>query len=78
MKEITWTHNLGAAAQFQLEVSRAGVWSTIANAAPGTGATSGSYWWTVTAPKASNAKVRVTWIGPVTAKDTSDVAFKIN
>jgi hypothetical protein len=59
-------------------VSRAGVWSPIADAAPGGGATAGSYAWMVTGPRAANCKVRVTWVGPNTAKDTSDVAFKIN
>ena len=73
---ITWTHNVGAGAQFTIEVSRAGVWSTVASAATA-GATSGSYDWTVVGPKTTNAKVRVTWNGG-TAKDTSDVAFKIN
>jgi hypothetical protein len=73
---ITWTHNVGPDAQFQIEVSRGGVWSVIAPAVPGDSATSGSYLWTVTGPKASNAKVRVTWTDG-TAKDTS-VAFKIN
>ena len=73
---ITWTHNVGAGAQFTIEVSRAGVWSVIDSAATA-GATSGSYGWTVVGPKATNAKVRVTWNGG-TAKDTSDVAFKIN
>jgi hypothetical protein len=73
---VTWTHNVGAGAQFTIEVSRAGVWSVIDSAATA-GATSGSYDWTVVGPKATNAKVRVTWNGG-TAKDTSDVAFKIN
>ena len=73
---ITWTHNVGAGAQFTIEVSRAGVWSVIDSAATA-GATSGSYAWTVVGPKATNAKVRVTWNGG-TAKDTSDVAFRIN
>jgi hypothetical protein len=77
VQAITWTHNVGAGAQFQIEVSRSGSWSVIAPAVPGSGATTGSYQWTVTGPKTSNAKVRVTWTGG-TAKDASDVAFKIN
>jgi hypothetical protein len=76
VQTISWTHNVAAGQQFQIEVSRGGVWSVIEPAAPG-GATSGSYQWTVTGPKATNAKVRVTWTGG-TAKDASDVAFKIN
>ena len=74
---ITWTHNLGASAQFKIEVSRSGVWSTITPAVPGGSATSGSYDWTVAAPTTSNAKIRVTWTGGTTS-DVSDVSFRIN
>jgi hypothetical protein len=74
---ITWNHNVGSGAQFTIEVSRAGVWSVISSAVTAGGATSGSYDWTVTGPRATNTKVRVTWNGG-TAKDTSDVAFRIN
>jgi len=74
---ITWTHNLGASAQFKIEVSRNGVWSVIASAVTGGGATSGSTNWTVTGPRTSNAKIRVTWIGG-TVNDSSDVSFTIN
>jgi hypothetical protein len=77
VQTITWTHNLGAGAQFLIEVSRGGVWSTIAPAAPGGGATSGSYDWTVVGPATSNAKIRVTWTGGTTVRDSSDVAFRI-
>jgi hypothetical protein len=77
VQAITWNHNVGAGAQFTIEVSRSGTWSVINSAVTASGATSGSYFWTVTGPKATNAKVRVTWNGG-TAKDTSDVAFKIN
>jgi len=77
MQSITWNHNVGTGAQFTIEVSRAGVWSVVDSAVTAADASSGSYSWTVTGPKATNAKVRVTWNGG-TAKDTSDVAFKIN
>jgi hypothetical protein len=60
-----------------IEVSRGGVWSTITPAVAGSGATTGSYDWTVVAPTTNNARVRVTWTGGTT-KDTSDVAFRIN
>jgi hypothetical protein len=76
-KTITWTHNAGAGAQFKIEVSRSGTWSVLAASAPATGATSGSYDWTVSGPTTTNAKVRVTWNANTAAKDTSDVAFKI-
>ncbi|HEY7372382.1 MAG TPA: hypothetical protein VIF57_09505, partial [Polyangia bacterium] len=77
VQTITWTHNLGACAQFLIEVSRSGVWSTIAPAAAGGGATSGSYDWTVAGPASNNAKIRITWTGGTTVKDSSDVAFRI-
>jgi hypothetical protein len=76
-QSITWNHNVGAGARFTIEVSRSGTWSVINSAVTASGATTGTYSWTVTGPKTTNAKVRVTWNGG-TAKDTSDVAFKIN
>ena len=76
---ITWTHNAGAGAQFKIEVSRSGVWSTITSAATAAGATSGSYNWTVVGPKSTNAaKVRVTWNANTAAQDSSNVSFTIN
>jgi len=75
---ITWTHNLGASAQFKIEVSRSGIWSTITSAVTGGGATSGSYNWTVTSPRTSNARIRVTWTAGTTVTDTSNVSFTIN
>ena len=75
---ITWTHNAGAGAQFKIEVSRSGTWSIITPAAPASGATSGSYNWTVVGPKTSNAKVRVTWNANTAAQDSSNVSFQIN
>lgn len=74
---ITWNHNLGASAQFKIEVSRSGVWSVITPAVTGGGATTGTYQWTVAAPRTSTARIRVTWTGG-TANDSSDVAFRIN
>ena len=44
----------------------------------GGGATSGSYNWTVTSPRTSNARIRVTWTAGTTVTDTSDVSFTIN
>ena len=77
---ITWTHNAGAGAQFKIEVSRnsGSTWSLVTAAALGSGATSGSYNWTVTAPRVSTARVRVTWTASTSVTDTSNVNFKIN
>jgi hypothetical protein len=75
---ISWTHNVGASAQFKIEVSRSGVWSVITAAVTGGGATSGSYQWTVVGPTTSTAKIRVTWTGNTSVIDSSDVAFRIN
>lgn len=77
---ITWTHNAGAAAHFKLEVSRngGGTWSLVNDAAPASGATSGSYSWTVTSPKTTSARIRITWTANTAAADTSDVNFRIN
>ncbi len=77
VRTITWSHNAGPGAQFQIEVSRSGVWSVIAAAVPGNGATSGSHDWTVTGPATNKAKVRVTWTANTAAKDASDVTFQI-
>jgi hypothetical protein len=77
---ITWTHNAGTGAQFKIEISRNGgsTWSLIAAAAPGTGATTGSYSWTVTSPRTNAARIRVTWTANTAASDTSDVNFRVN
>jgi hypothetical protein len=77
---ITWTHDLGAGAQFKLEVSRNGgsTWSLITASAPSGGATSGSYNWTVTAPKTSSGRIRVTWTSNTAVSDISNVNFRIN
>ncbi|HLK89608.1 MAG TPA: FG-GAP-like repeat-containing protein [Polyangia bacterium] len=77
---ITWTHDLGAGAQFKLEISRNGgsTWSLITAAAPSGGATSGSYNWTVTSPKTNTARIRVTWTGNTAVYDVGNVNFKID
>ncbi len=77
---ITWTHNAGAGALFKIEVSRnsGSTWSLVTAAAPSSGATSGSYNWTVTSPRTSTARIRVTWTANTGVTDTSNVNFKIN
>jgi hypothetical protein len=80
VQTITWTHNLDVGAQFKLEVSRdrGSTWSLVTAAAPASGATSGSYGWTVTGPKTTTARIRVTWTANTAISDGSDVSFKIN
>ena len=77
---ITWTHNAGAGALFKIEVSRnsGSTWSLVTAAASSSGATSGSYNWTVTAPRSSTSRIRVTWTANTAVTDTSNVNFKIN
>ena len=77
---ITWTHNAGVGAQFKIEVSRnsGSTWSLVTAAASSSGATSGSYNWTVTAPRVATARIRVTWTASTGVTDTSNVNFKIN
>ena len=58
---ITWAHGLGAAATFDLDVSRdGGPWKRIATGVPAASATTGSYAWTVTPVATSDARIRVT------------------
>ena len=76
---VTWTHNVGTAARFKIEVSRnsGSTWSLItASAAPG-GATSGSYNWTVASPKSDTCRIRVTWTGNTAVNDASNTNFRI-
>ncbi len=77
-QNITWTHNLGAGAEMNLEVSVDGGsnWAPIAARVRNTSATVGSYLWTITSPLSLTARVRVTWNnGAVT--DASDTDFTI-
>lgn len=78
-KSITWTHNLGTLDYVKIELARDGVNFTevISSSVKNSGATSGSYSWTVTGPATSTAKVRVTWLGPGSLSDDSNVTFKI-
>ena len=76
---ITWTHNVGAGAQFKIEVSRnsGSTWSLITAAATAAGATSGSYNWTVASPRSETSRIRVTWTGNTSVNDSSNVNFRI-
>jgi hypothetical protein len=77
---ISWTHNLGAGADFKIELTRdaGSTWTVIVASAPSGGdGASGSYAWTVTGPTTKQARIRVTSNGSPTVTDKSDVAFKI-
>jgi hypothetical protein len=79
VRTISGTHNVGATADFQIELTRDGgtSWSVIAPSVLGSGESSGSYDWAVTGTATTKAKVRVTWNGKTTVLDKSDVNFKI-
>ncbi len=76
---LTWSHNLGPSSTFDLAVSRDGglTWSTIAQNVAATGAATGSYIWTVSAPRAARALLRVTAVNPVAVSDVGDATFVI-
>ncbi len=76
---VTWTHNVGASAQFKIEISRnsGSTWSLITAAAAPGGATSGSYNWTVASPKSDTCRIRVTWTGNTAVNDSSNTNFRI-
>ena len=71
---VTWSHNLppGDTVRVELRRTAAGAWETLAAAAPN----SGSFAWTVTAPIAAAAVVRVTSVATPAASGTSN-AFAI-
>jgi hypothetical protein len=76
---ITWTHNAGTGALFKIEVSRnsGSTWSLVTAAASSSAATSGSYNWTVTSPRSTTSRIRVTWTANTGVTDTSNVNFAI-
>ena len=77
-QQIKWTHNLGLAAVFTIEISRddgATYPEVVATSAPATTSTSGTYTWTVTGPASTQARARVTYNSVGT--DASNVAFTI-
>ena len=78
VQNITYTHNLGAAQPVIIEVSRdgGGSWSPVASVNT-TGATSGTYAWTVTSPPTTQARIRVSSATTPTVNDISNVNFTI-
>jgi hypothetical protein len=76
---ITWTHNLGADAIFNIDISRDGgsTWAALATNVAAASTTTGSYNWFVTLPKTNYARVRVTWTTVPAVTDMSNVNFII-
>src|SRR6185295_2712274 len=77
-QSIRWSHNLGAAALVQLELSRDGgaSWETLGPPMHNLTTTVGLVDWVVTGPPTAAALIRATWTdGP--AADTSNVPFAI-
>jgi hypothetical protein len=80
VKQIRWTHDLGADATFRIELDRRddGVFEElIAAAAPADSATSGRFAWTVTGPPSGRARVRISWTDDLSVSDKSDTTFRI-
>ena len=76
---ITWTHNAGAGAQFKIEVSRSGVWSTDHLGGDGRGRDVGQLHLDGRRAEVDQrAKVRVTWNANTAAQDSSNVSFTIS
>jgi uncharacterized repeat protein (TIGR01451 family) len=80
---VTWRHNLGTSESVRLELTTnygtdgtAAVWTPIATVA-NTGATSGTYSWTVPATPSNQCRVRITWTGDGSVTDVSNVNFNI-
>jgi hypothetical protein len=80
VKEIRWTHDVGADATFRIELDRNddGTFEElIAADAPADSATTGRFAWTVTGPPTGRARVRVSWTDDLAVSDASDVTFRI-
>jgi len=75
---ITWRHNLGAESMVLLEVSRdGGATYALLAPVPNESATTGSYDWVVSGTLTTRARVRVTWDGDASLRDTSNWYFPI-
>jgi hypothetical protein len=77
---IYWTHNLGMAATFRIELDRdddGQYEELLAAAAPVDNATKSSFAWIVTGPPSGTARVRVSWTDDLAVSDASDVTFQI-
>jgi hypothetical protein len=76
---VTWSHNLGTASVVTIEISRGGAspWTLISGSAQSSGASAGSYDWTVSGPSTNTARIRVTWTTNTAVNDRSNVNFRI-
>jgi hypothetical protein len=80
LHNIQWTHNLGLAATFRIELDRDddGVYEElIAAHADVESDTRGHFGWTVTGPPSGTARVRVSWTDDSGVSDSSDMTFQI-
>ena len=79
-KAIKWNHNLGTAESVDIHFSADGgsTWSAVAVGVPNSGASAGTYMWTIPGPPTSLGLIRVTWTKNPAVSDVSDVVFKIN
>jgi M6 family metalloprotease-like protein len=76
---VTWNHNLGTLSSVKIEISRnnGSTWSVINGSVQSSGASTGSYNWTVSGPGTSTARIRVTWTTNSGVKDASNGSFVI-
>jgi hypothetical protein len=80
LEHIQWTHNLGADATFRIELDRdddGEFEELIAAEAAVDNPSKGSFAWNVTGPRATAARVRVSWTDDSDVADASDVTFQI-
>jgi hypothetical protein len=80
LHQIQWTHNLGLAATFRIELDRddnGNYEELIAAHADVDNATRGSFAWTVTGPPSATARVRISWTDDLSVSDASDSTFQI-
>ena len=76
-QRLAWTYE-GDAPQLQIEISRDGgaLWDSLA-VVPKRSGGSQNFYWTVTGPATTNARLRVTAIGEETATDVNDANIRI-
>jgi hypothetical protein len=77
-KEIRWSHNITSEAYVKIELSRDNgiTWETIVSSMKNNYSSLGKYFWTVTGPATTQARIRVSHIGG-SASDINDVPFTI-
>jgi hypothetical protein len=75
VQTVTWSHNLEASEQVDVELSRdlGRTWTTIGAGVPNTG----RYDWKVSGATTRRALVRVTWTSQRSISDVSDAPFRI-